>query len=263
MKVVASAQRGLAALILAAALVLESDGAKAYRVSMTYTPERDPGDHMCVGCFGGTSGECRHLTSGICFPYADADSHTCEPGLHRCFSPKSKDGKCGDCLGDTQGSCQHEESKLCFDYHHAEKELECEDGLRDCAWGGQLSLDKGTFVVVPKHQDVKAKWWTVISETNHKGLFPSAYLVPGEMASDEEEEILSAIDAGMFEDEESGDGDGGEEEKVATVDDSGGVDTGSSAFTISAILFVVVAVGIGIVIRNKKNESAAFDAKNY
>jgi len=83
------------------------------------------------------------------------------------------------------------------------------------------------------------------------------------MASDEEEEILSAIDAGMFEDEESGDGDGGEEEKVATVDDSGGVDTGSSAFTISAILFVVVAVGIGIVIRNKKNESAAFDAKNY
>lgn len=107
------------------------------------------------------------------FPYTDADAHTCEAGLHRCFSPKSKDGKCGDCLGDTKGSCQHEESKLCFDYHHAEKELECEDGLLDCAWGGQLSLDKGTFVVVPKHQTLKAKWWTVISETNHKGLFPS------------------------------------------------------------------------------------------
>ena len=83
------------------------------------------------------------------------------------------------------------------------------------------------------------------------------------MGSAEEEEILSAIDASMFEDEESGDGDGGDEENVAAVDDSGEVDTGSSAFTISAILFVVVAVGIGIVIRNKKTESALFDAKNY
>lgn len=166
-------------------------------------------------------------------------------------------------MGGTEGPCKHAESGLCFDYHHADKDLECEDGLIDCAWSGQLTLKKGTLVVVPTHQNLNAKWWTVISETHHKGLFPSAYLVPGSMSPEDEAALLESVSDLTAEELEDGSGENYEDISVSSKEANDDNDAGSSALVLSFLLFGVVAAGVAYVIQSKRKASAALNAKRF
>merc|ERR1711976_763762 len=102
-------------------------------------------NNQCVGCVGGTAGECRTSTF-VCYPeFLLFGNPACVAGTIRCVnnaapvpSPELRtggdgangdngDSECGECLTGTSGPCQAPNT-VCYDYESGQT---CPAGTRD------------------------------------------------------------------------------------------------------------------------------------